>query len=80
GSGFDYTRQIMLGLEPILAEYRENGEVDSYLISAPGFGGGSYNSGNASLTLVDWSKRERSADQIAQEINGKLRNQTGAQV
>src|SRR5690606_814909 len=80
GTGFDYTRQIMLGLEPILAEYRENGEVDSFLISAPCFGGGSFNSGNASLTLVDWSKRERSADQIAQEINVKLRNQTGAQV
>jgi multidrug efflux pump len=80
GAGFDYTRKIMLGLEPILAEYRENGEVDSYLISAPGFGGGSFNSGNASLTLKDWSERDRSADEIAQELNGKLRTQTDAQV
>lgn len=80
GAGFDYTRRIMLGLEPILAEYRENGEADSYLISAPGFGGGSYNSGNANLTLADWSKRTRSADEIAQELNGKLRGQTDAQV
>src|SRR5690606_2148596 len=52
----------------------------SYLISAPGFGGGSYNSGNASLTLADWSLRDRSADEIAQELNGKLRTQTDAQV
>jgi multidrug efflux pump len=80
GAGFDYTRRIMLGLEPILAEYRENGEVDSYLVSAPGFGGGSFNSGNASLTLKDWSERDRSADEIAQELNGKLRGQTDAQV
>ncbi|WGM30746.1 Multidrug resistance protein MexB [Brevundimonas sp. NIBR11] len=80
GAGFDYTRQIMLGLEPILAEYKQNGEVDSYLISSPGFGGGSFNSGNASLILKDWSARERSADEIAQELNGKLRGQTGAQV
>ena len=80
GAGYDYTRKIMLGLEPILAEYRDNGEVDSYLISAPGFGGGSYNSGNASLTLKDWSERKRSADEIAQELNGKLRSQTDAQV
>ena len=80
GAGFDYTRKIMLGLEPILAEYRDNGEVDSYLISAPGFGGGSFNSGNASLTLMDWSERKRSADEIAQELNGKLRGQTDAQV
>jgi len=80
GAGFDYTRRIMLGLEPILEEYKASGEVESYLISAPGFGGGSYNSGNASLTLADWSLRDRSADEIAQELNGKLRGQTDAQV
>ncbi len=37
----------MLGLEPILADYKAAGEVDSYLISAPGFGGSGFNSGNA---------------------------------
>ena len=80
GAGFEYTRKIMLGLEPILAEYRQGGEVDSYLVSAPGFGGGSFNSGNAVLTLKDWSERTRSADEISQELNGKLRGQTDAQV
>lgn len=80
GAGFDYTRKIMLGLEPLLAEYKTSGEADSYLVSAPGFGGGSFNSGNAVLTLADWSKRDRSAAEIAQELNGKLRGQTGAQV
>ena len=80
GAGFDYTREIMLGLEPTLAEYVANGEAETYLVSAPGFGGGSFNSGNAVLTLADWSERDRSADEIAQELNGKLRNQTGAQV
>lgn len=80
GAGFEYTKRIMLGLEPILAEYRESGEVESYLISSPGFGGGSFNSGNAVLTLKDWSERSRSADEIAQELNQKLRSQTDAQV
>ena len=80
GAGFDYTKKIMLGLEPILAQYKADGEVESYLISSPGFGGGSFNSGNATLILKDWSERKRAADQIAQEINGKLRGQTGAQV
>ncbi len=80
GAGFDYTRKIMLGLEPILAEYQASGEVESYLVSAPGFGGGGFSSGNASLTLRDWSERDRSADEIAQELNGKLRGQTDAQV
>ncbi len=80
GAGFDTTRRTMLGLEPILAEYKASGEVDSYLVSAPGFGGGSFNSGNAVLSLADWSERDRSADDIAQELNGKLRSQTDAQV
>lgn len=80
GAGFDYTRRIMMGIEPILAEYKASGEADSYLISAPGFGGGSFNSGNGSLILADWAERDRSADEIAQELNGKLRGQTDAQV
>ncbi|CAN5147866.1 efflux RND transporter permease subunit [soil metagenome] len=80
GAGFDSTRKIMLGLEPILAQYKADGEVSSYLVSAPGFGGGNYNSGSATLVLKDWADRKRAADQIAQELNGKLRGQTGAQV
>jgi len=80
GAGYDYTRKIMLGLEPILAEYKANGDADIYQLASPGFGNGSYNSGNATLVLKDWSERSRSADEIAQELNGKLRNQTGAQV
>ncbi len=80
GAGFDYTRNIMMGIEPILAEYKASGEASSYLVSAPGFGGGSFNSGNGSLILSDWSERDRSADEIAQELNGKLRGQTDAQV
>ena len=80
GAGFDYTRKIMMGIEPILAEYKASGEASSYLISSPGFGGGSFNSGNGSLILSDWSERDRSADDISKELNGKLRGQTDAQV
>ena len=80
GASFDYTREIMLGLEPIFEDYRKGGEVDNYLLTAPGFGGSSYNSGNVILNLADWSKRDRSAAEIAQELNGRLRGQTGAQV
>ena len=79
GAGYDYTSAIMLGLEPILAEYAQNGEVASYFVSAPGWGGGN-SSGNAMLSLTDWSERDRSADEIAQDLNRQLRNQTGAQV
>ena len=80
GAGFDYTRNIMMGIEPILAGYKASGEASSFLISAPGFGGGSFNAGNGSLILSDWSERDRSAADIAQELNGKLRGQTDVQV
>ena len=80
GAGFDYTRNIMMGIEPLLAGYKASGEANSFLISAPGFGGSGFNSGSGSLILSDWSERDRSADKIAQELNGKLRGQTDAQV
>lgn len=80
GAGFPYTREIMLGLEPLLEEYRAAGLAESYLVSAPGFGGGSFNSGNGVLILSDWGDRDMTADEIAQDLNGKLRGQTAAQV
>ncbi|WP_312138204.1 efflux RND transporter permease subunit [Brevundimonas sp. BH3] len=80
GAGYDYIRQILLGIEPILEDYRQSGEVNNYLVTSPGFGGGSFNSGNIIMNLADWSERDRPAADIAQELNGRLRNQTGAQV
>lgn len=80
GAGYDYISDVVMGIEPILAEFAEKGEVANYLVSSPGFGGGSYNSGNAVLNLADWSQRDRSAAEIAQDINSRLRSQTGAQV
>ncbi|MFN7533932.1 MAG: efflux RND transporter permease subunit [Brevundimonas sp.] len=80
GAGYDYTRQIMLEIEPLLAAYRESGEADNFLISAPGWGGSGFNSGNASLNLADWGERDRDAATIAQELNRALRAQPDAQV
>ena len=80
GAGYDYTRQVMMELEPMLAAYVQSGEADGYLVSAPGFGGGSFNSGNGVLILADWGERNRSADEIAQELNGQLGGITGARV
>jgi multidrug efflux pump len=80
GAGYDYTRDIMLGIEPLLAAYRDSGEADNFLISAPGWGGSGFNSGNAVLNLSDWGERDRDAASIAQELNQALRAQPDAQV
>ncbi len=80
GSGYDYTRNIMMQVEPMLETYRANGEADSYLVSAPGFGGGSFNTGNGVLVLADWGARDRSADEISQELGRQVSQITGARV
>jgi multidrug efflux pump len=80
GTGFDYTRDVMLQVEPMLETYRQSGEADSYLVSAPGFGGGSFNTGNSVLVLSDWSRRDRSADEISQELGRQISQITGARV
>jgi len=80
GTGFDYTRDIMMQVEPMLETYRQNGEADSFLISSPGFGGGSFNTGNGVLILSDWGARDRSADEISQELNRQVSQITGARV
>ena len=80
GTGFDYTSDVMMQIEPMLERYRQNGEAAHYLITAPGFGGGSFNNGNGVLILSDWSERDRSADEISQELNREVGQITGARV
>ncbi|MDO1560164.1 efflux RND transporter permease subunit [Brevundimonas sp. 2R-24] len=80
GTGFDATRTVMLDIETALNAYRQAGEADSYLVSAPGFGGGSFNTGNGVLGLKDWGERTTSADDIARDLNRRLSGITAARV
>ena len=80
GAGFDYMRQVMLDLEPTFEAMSQDGNIDSYMISAPGWGGAGFSSGNGVLALTDWGEREKSAEDIAAELNQTLRGETRAQV
>ncbi|NWG53760.1 MAG: efflux RND transporter permease subunit [Hydrogenophilaceae bacterium] len=81
GAGFEYTKRIMERVEATLEEYKQNGEVRTYMVVAPGFGDqgtNRFSSGFARVFLTDWEARERSADAIAGELNARLSQIPGA--
>jgi len=81
GAGFEYTRRIMQRVEQTLQEYKDAGEVRSFLVVAPGFGDfgtNRFSSGFARVFLTDWEQRSRSAETIAGELNQRFGEIPGA--
>ncbi|WP_181706054.1 efflux RND transporter permease subunit [Chthonobacter rhizosphaerae] len=70
GVSIDYTGRQMDRINAILQTYLENGE-GAAVFSIAGRGG-NVNSGFVVLTLTDWAERERSQQEIANEINGRV--------
>ncbi len=77
GSGFEYTRKAVDEVEKALAKYHEDGIAERYIVGAPRFGNAQFNTGNGILILKGWSGREKTADQVADELNRSLSNITG---
>jgi HAE1 family hydrophobic/amphiphilic exporter-1 len=69
GVSIDYTSRQMDRLNAMLAPYVDSGEATA-VFSIAGRSGA--NSGFMVLTLADWAVRERSQQEIAAEINGKV--------
>ena len=67
GVSLDYTRDQMQRVEENLQPLRESGEI-SNIFSISGFGSNT-NSGFMVLTLAPWGERERTQDEIVQDIN-----------
>jgi multidrug efflux pump len=80
GAGFDYMMKQMDQVQPILQHYLDSGEGTRWILQAPGFGGGTFNNGNGNLQLSDWTKRTRTAQEVAAEINRQTARITGARV
>lgn len=78
GAGFDYTTQIANQVEKELAKYREQGVADRTIIAVPRFGQSQFNTGNGVLVLKDWGERDKTADEVAAELNKTLSKITGA--
>lgn len=80
GVGWDYMTPRFAELERLLDRYVKNGEANVWQVFAPGFGGATVNGGNAVLRLADGSRRTRSAQDIAAEVNRRANRVTGVRI
>jgi multidrug efflux pump len=74
GQGFDATRPEVLKVEAVLMEYVKSGEIRRLVARVPqGFGRTEdFNGGFAVAFLADWSKRDRSMQEMIKEVQPKL--------
>jgi len=72
GSGFDATVKVADRIEKILDQYRRDGVAERTIITVPRFGQNQFNTGNAVIALKPWGERDKSADQVAAELNKSL--------
>ncbi|WP_419321187.1 efflux RND transporter permease subunit [Caulobacter sp. ErkDOM-E] len=77
GAGFDYTVKAANEVERQLEKYRADGVADRTIISVPRFGQSQFNTGNGVLVLKDWGERDKTADEVAAELNKTLSKITG---
>ncbi len=77
GAGFDYTAGIGSRIEKIMGRYRDDGVAERTILTIPRFGQSQFNSGNGVVVLKGWGERDKTADQVAAELNKDLSKITG---
>jgi multidrug efflux pump len=77
GAGFDYTVKAANAVEKQLEKYRADGVAARTIIAVPRFGQNQFNTGNGVLVLKDWGQRDKTADEVAAELNKSLSRITG---
>jgi len=87
GAGYDYTYGVTKQVEARLVKLVKDHQAERYTVSVPGFGGTSYNSGNANIVLPDKtvlptkaSQNRISSQDLAAQLNRELSSITGARV
>jgi multidrug efflux pump len=81
GSSFDYTDRYAREVEDVLMDYVASGEARRILTRVPsGWGSGNVNSARVLVLLANWNERERSAEQIANEVRSRIEHLPGVQV
>jgi multidrug efflux pump len=87
GAGYDYTYGVTKQVEARLLKLVKDHQAERYTVSVPGFGGTSYNSGNANIVLPDKtvlptkaSQNRISSQDLAAQLNRELSSITGARV
>ena len=72
GAGYDYTSAIGLKIEKVIDKYRQDGVSERTIMTIPRFGGNSFNSANGVVALKPWGERDKTADEVAAELNKEL--------
>jgi multidrug efflux pump len=81
GASLEYTSAYAQRMEEIVMKTVESGEARRVLLRLPGsWGGGGVNNARAIVLLEDWAKRERSAEEIAQQVREELSALPGVRV
>ena len=78
GAGYDYTLKAGKQVEARLLRLLKDGVAERYTVSIPGFGGTSFNSGNANVVLPDDRKHSVSSQDLAAQLNRELSTITSA--
>ncbi|HEV2532951.1 efflux RND transporter permease subunit [Phenylobacterium sp.] len=79
GAGYDYTLAIAKRVETRMQQLQSDGTISRYTVSLPGFGGVSYNSGNANAVLPN-AHRKIGSQELAAQLNREFSSITGARV
>ncbi|MBU4433356.1 MAG: efflux RND transporter permease subunit [Alphaproteobacteria bacterium] len=77
GAGFDYTAKAANEVERQLEKYRADGVAERTIIAVPRFGQGQFSTGSGVLILKGWGERNKTADEIAADLNKTLSKITG---
>jgi multidrug efflux pump len=79
GAGYDYTLAVGKLVETRMLQLQRQGVLERYTVSLPGFGGVSFNSGNANAVLPD-QNRKIDSQALAAQLNREFASITGARV
>lgn len=79
GASYDYMDRVMTELTDLINDSIPEKQV-SLIITSPGWGSSSVNSGRAIITLVDPSDREKSQHEIADDLTRWTRDFTNARI
>ncbi|WP_321397262.1 efflux RND transporter permease subunit [Emcibacter sp.] len=72
GSSYETMYEKMFNVEKDLLTYVDAGEAFNVIVRVPGFGSRGVNSGIGIFRLVEWDERDRSAQEIRDELQQKL--------
>src|SRR5690606_38265868 len=79
GASYEYMDRYMRELDRLVHDSLPENQV-TLVITSPGFGSASVNSGRVRITLVEPNERERSQKEIAEELTQWTKGYAGVKV